>query len=219
MPTSATPDHSPMVIQLNPNHIAASAELGTRTRILRYIHDHPGSHLRGLARELKLGMGNLQYHVHILERSGLLSSSREGLRKFFYTRETFQESSHSLINSLSQETPREILTFLTLKGSSTQHEICLKVERKQSTVSWHLDRLRKAGLIEVSEAQGGGLRPIRYRVNENVRKKLAVFMESYHPSIWTRWSERMNEIVESISEGFGTQSDSLIQDRPSGASH
>ena len=204
---------------MDPTEIAASAELGTRTRILRYIHDHPGSHLRALARELKLGMGNLQYHVHILEESGLLSSSREGLRKFFYTRETLRESSHSLIISLSQETPREILTFLTLKGSSTQHEICLKVGRKQSTVSWHLNRLRKARLIEVSDGQGGGFRPAQYRVNEKVRRHLAVFMESYHPSIWTRWSERMNEIVESISDSFGTQSDSFIQDDPSGVFH
>lgn len=46
-----------------------STEVGTRRRIYELIRDAPGIHMRELERRMGLMIGNLQYHLHYLEKT------------------------------------------------------------------------------------------------------------------------------------------------------
>ena len=46
-----------------------------RDRILRFIRDNPGCHLRKIKDELDVGMGTVQYHLDKLEKTGHLHFS------------------------------------------------------------------------------------------------------------------------------------------------
>ncbi|MCD6458113.1 MAG: hypothetical protein B6U95_06905 [Thermofilum sp. ex4484_82] len=55
-----------------------------RRKIFLKILEQPGISLRGLARELEIGMGNLASHILILERVGLIEEIRDGTRVKLY---------------------------------------------------------------------------------------------------------------------------------------
>ena len=59
-------------------------DLQSRRQVLDYLGTHPGVHFRELLRSLPLGSGNLYYHLHVLEREGLIVARRDGMyRRFF----------------------------------------------------------------------------------------------------------------------------------------
>ncbi|WP_319506293.1 hypothetical protein [uncultured Methanolobus sp.] len=47
-------------------------ELDTRKRIFETIQRSPGIHLRELERILDMAIGNLQYHLHYMEKKNLI---------------------------------------------------------------------------------------------------------------------------------------------------
>jgi predicted transcriptional regulator len=59
-------------------------ESDLRDRILRFIRDNPGSHLRKIKDELDLAMGTVQYHLDRLEKAGRITSQRQGLHKCYF---------------------------------------------------------------------------------------------------------------------------------------
>jgi len=55
---------------------------GTRKKIMDYIQEHPGSHLHEIGRNLDLAMGDVQYQLNVLEKTGHVVSKRMGIQGF-----------------------------------------------------------------------------------------------------------------------------------------
>jgi len=55
-----------------------------RKNLFGYITDYPGSHLREIARELKLKPSNAAWHLRKLEQTNLVRSRAIGGKKVFY---------------------------------------------------------------------------------------------------------------------------------------
>jgi DNA-binding transcriptional ArsR family regulator len=165
----------------------------TRRKILEFITDHPGVHLREVCRALALGMGDVQYHIRRLERDGRITSARRGLYKFFYPADLFGERQRELLSMLSLETPRELLLSIIERPGSTQIELAAATGVSQPTASWHLKRLVELGIVGRQQegrvvtysAAGGG--------------EIATFVKTYHPTIWERWSSRLADIFIAYS--------------------
>lgn len=49
-----------------------------RVRILEYLKENPGAHLRRISRETGISYGEVQWHLSVLERLGLVQSSKVG---------------------------------------------------------------------------------------------------------------------------------------------
>lgn len=162
----------------------------TQRRILDYITSQPGVHLRQICRELGLAMGDVQYHVHRLERDGRVSSARRGLYRFFYPSTLFGEKQRDVLSMLSLDTPRELLLHIIEKPNSGQDELARAISVSQPTVSWHLKRLVNMGIVQ--RKQDG--RTIRYLVSGERVTDIATFIRSYHPTVWERWSSRLADI-------------------------
>jgi predicted transcriptional regulator len=170
------------------------SEENTREQILRYIREHPGTHLRQIKRELSLAMGMTQYHLYALEREKKIASRRSGFFKRFYPNLVFGDAQHDILDVLSQETERDMLMFLLQSPECTQKELASYARLSPSTVNWHMRRMGEADLVEAKkEGQF-----VRYRVKADPEEVLRL-LKGYHPAVWETWSDRLADAMEDVS--------------------
>jgi len=167
---------------------------GTRKKIYDYIQEHPGAHLREIGRNLDLAIGDLQYQLNVLEKSGRVVSKRMGLYKRFYPSKMFGERQKDIIGTLSQETSRKILLLLLQKPGACHGEVARFAKVSAPTVTWHMKRLIDDGLVE--EHREG--RNMKYYISGS-SGDIEKVMKSYHPMFWEKWADRFAEVWLDIS--------------------
>ena len=175
-----------------------SAELGeTADRILQFIQNNPGCHLRGIKDMIQISQGTVQYHTDRLEKMGRITSTRTGLYKHYFPVGVFQNNEKELLQILSQETSRQILMYIVEQQSPTQTDIVYSVGISASSVNWHLKRLLEFKLVE--EIKEGKYK--RYQLHDrNISSQyITSLMRNYYPAIWEKWSDRLIEIFLSFS--------------------
>lgn len=60
-------------------------ELGdTAERILQFIQQNPGCHLRKIKVKMQISLGTAQYHLDRLEKIGRITPTRLGLYKHYF---------------------------------------------------------------------------------------------------------------------------------------
>jgi len=176
----------------------ASAKSGLTRRgvIYEYIRGHPGAHVRGMARELRLGTGDLHYHLFWLEKHGFVKTKKSGFYRYVFPTKVFRDEQEVLLGVLTQETPREMLLCLLLDPAITQGEMARTIGHSQPTISWHMDRLIQLGMISKSRTSSGTF----YEIAAD-REDVLRFVKSYHPAVWKRWAGRLGDLV--VSAGVG----------------
>lgn len=168
-------------------------------KVLQFIQRKPGSHLRQIKRELGMAMGTIQYHLALLEKQGKIISERQNFRKFYFPVGLFVDDQRNILKIIKQDTAREILLFIIEKKNPTQHEIVDKIQISAASVSWHLDRLKKVGMIY--EKRDGKYKQYYLKINLT---DIIQLIKSYHPTIWEQWSGRLIETFLSLSEAGET---------------
>ena len=171
-------------------------ERNVRDRILQFIHENPGCHLRKIKKELNLAMGTVQYHLDKLEKAGRITSQKQGLHKYYFVVGAFEENEKQLLEVLSNETAREILMLIIEQKYPSQIEISKHIGISSASVSWQIGRLLDYGII--SEIKEGRFK--RYKLHGD-SKQVVAFLKNYYPSIWNRWSNRLAELFLSLSKG------------------
>jgi predicted transcriptional regulator len=167
-----------------------------RDRILRFIRDNPGCHLRKIKDELDVGMGTAQYHLDKLEKAGRITSQKLSLHKYYFLVGVFQENEKHILEVLSNETAREILMFIIEHKHPSQTEISKHIGISSPSTSWQIKRLLDYGIID--EIKEGKFK--RYRLHGDSQQFVAL-LKNYYPSIWNRWGNRLAELFLSLSRG------------------
>jgi predicted transcriptional regulator len=175
---------------------------GTRNKIYDYIRMHPGTYLREIGRELGLAMGDLQYHLYALEDLHKISTVRRGLHKFIYPSDIFGDQQKAVLSILSQETPRELLLYLIENPDSNQSKLAEFTGLSSPTITWHINRLVKLGIIECS--RNG--RFMVCHVVGNV-EEICRFVQNYRTTVWEKWASRLTDIVIALSYNYEEDSD------------
>jgi DNA-binding MarR family transcriptional regulator len=170
--------------------------LNRRGVIYEFVRGHPGTHVRGMAKELGIATGDMQYHLLWLERHGLVRTRRSGFYRFVFPTMAFGEAQEALLGVLSQETPREILLSLTQEPGMTQGDLARSLGHSQPTISWHMERLAQLGMVSRKRTPRG----MAYELAAD-REDVVRFVESYHPEAWKRWSGRL----QGVAAGAGLQ--------------
>jgi predicted transcriptional regulator len=159
-----------------------------------FIAKNPGSYFREILRSLEIGTGNLQYVLEMLEREGKVTTIRVGSYKHFYPSDV-GEDKKSILSILSQESPREILFFLSRKPGSCRTDVAKEIRCSSPTARWYLIRLEALGLIW-SRRQGA---EVRYYANTSV-PELARLLRTYRPSIWDKYADRMADMMRTFEQ-------------------
>ena len=165
-------------------------------RVLQFIQQNPGSHLRQIKKELKISMGTIQYHLKILEKNGRIISEKQAMFRHYFPVGIFQQNEKNILKILKQETAREIIMLIIETKNPTQTEIVQRVDISPASVSVTLTKLIEMGLI--SETRDGKFK--RYSLIDNPQTIIQL-MKNYQIGIWTAWSNRLAEMFLSLSLG------------------
>jgi len=166
----------------------------TVDKVLYFIQDNPGCHLRRIKREIGISMGTVQYHLHKLEKMGRVTSTRRGLYKYYFPSGLFRENEKEILEVLTHETARKILMFIIEQKSPTQTDIVNSVRISARSISWHVGRL--IALKMIREIKDGKYK--RYQLQDDA-KDILTLLRSYYPSVWDKWSMRVVEMFLSLS--------------------
>jgi predicted transcriptional regulator len=124
-------------------------DLETRRKIYEQIKKSPGIHFRELERRLQLAVGSLQYHLQYLQKKNLIkASSDEDYVRYFVKDRSLNETERKIISFLRRSGCRHILLQLLENPNLNNKELSLAVGLSPSTISWNLNKLAEAGIIE-----------------------------------------------------------------------
>ena len=169
----------------------------TSERILHFVQNNPGSHLRKIKETIRISQGTVQYHTDRLEKMGRVTSTRRGLYKHYFPVGIFQNNEKEILQVLSQETARRILMFIVEEQAPTQTDIVNSIEISASSVNWHIKRLIEFRLVR--EIKEGKYKRYRLEDRKVSSKYITALMRNYYPAVWEKWSDRLIEIFLSMS--------------------
>ena len=166
----------------------------TRDRLLAHVRDHPGRHARALGRELDLATGQLQYHLRRLRNSGaVVVDERHGRTHYFPP--GYDEAERERLALARRETSRAILAAL-LAGETPAADLAAQLGVARSTLSYHVDRLRAAGLVD--ERRGGSGRVYLSLADRGTVRSL---LSTVEPAAPDRLVDRFTRLVDELTDG------------------
>ena len=142
-----------------------SAEPTTcRPRVLACVLEHPGAHLREVARRCGLPLGTTLYHLDRLESRGEVAVRRDGRYKRYYGATAMGRHEKDVLSALRHDAPRRLVLALLAHGAGglTQRELAGMLSLSRSTVSFHASQLAQAQLLRRLDTRPEG----RYEVAE-----------------------------------------------------
>ncbi len=152
-------------------------DLPLRRDIVDAVTKTPGIHLRGLAESLDVAVSTLEYHCYQLVRTGHLNTRDTGGFKAFYPAEGLDRRDKDVLYLLRQEAPRRICAHLLLHPKATPKDLKQVLGLSGATLSFHLNKLRDAGLID--EEPSGRTKLLWVIDDERVANVLVTYQESF----------------------------------------
>ena len=163
-------------------------------KVLQFIQENPGCHLRQIKRDLNMSMGTAQYHLNSLEKMGRIVSEKHSLHRFYFPVGSFGTLERNILKILNQDSAREILLFIIERKNPTQTDIVDSIKISHGTANWHLKRLIEYGIIH--EEKEGKFK--RYQISGS-HTNVVKLLQNYHSSLWNKWSNRLAELFLSVS--------------------
>ena len=128
-------------------------ELETRQKIYTLLRNHPGIHLSKIATALDLRISHVEYHLRYLEKHGIINSDKHtGYARYFLNDEATPKLKRSF-SLLRQVTVLKIVLVLLKKEGAHHKELLQYLDVSPSTLSYHLNRLRKNEIIMLNEEE------------------------------------------------------------------
>jgi predicted transcriptional regulator len=161
-------------------------ELDTRKRIYQYLQEFPGAHMREIGRELSIPMGTLEYHLHYLVKADLLTTRQDPRYTRYFATGGLSRQEKDVLAVLRQKVPRQIAAHLLLDPGASHGQLLTKFSLSASTLSFHLKKLVKAGIV--SQEKSGRENLYRVVEPELVAKVLIQHKESFFDDVVDRFA-------------------------------
>jgi predicted transcriptional regulator len=159
-----------------------------RLRTKKVVSLFPGIHLRKLQRVTNTSFNTTRYHVRNLERDGEIVCSTEGGLKRLYP-VGFDERARKVQALLLDKTARKILATLLDAGALSNGDLSGLTSLAKSTVSEHIDALRKADVVRRNVALDGS---VSYEVQD--REEVASLMAAFRNNLLTSATDRFIDL-------------------------
>jgi predicted transcriptional regulator len=123
--------------------------------LLKCINNSPGIRYRELLRATGFPNGVAAYHLKILEKLKQMKVSRHyrKVTRYYPLNMTVKES--RVIEFMKRHMDRRIILFILKHERCKFKDVKRYIKRASSTVSWHLSRLREAGIIAMKHQTYG----------------------------------------------------------------
>jgi len=162
-----------------------------QSKLLKHIDEYPGIRYRELLRLTDLVNGVLTYHLSLLERSTQIRVNRSKAKTTRYYPINITPEESEVIGYIRNERVRRIILFILEHNICTFNEIVDYTNKAPSTISWHLKKLKDAGIISVQYGQYQ-----LYRVTN--REVVAEILYKYRQSFVEQVVDNYTEIIEEL---------------------
>jgi len=152
-------------------------ELGTRRRIFEHVRRFPGTHFREILRALELQPGELEYHLHTLEKARILSAQDEGGRRRYFVAAEVPHPDHAVLGLLRQAAVRRLLVVILSRPGVSFQDLLQETGGAKSTLSFHLKKVTSGGLVTADRA--GREKAYRVPEPERVANLLVTYRASF----------------------------------------
>ena len=167
-------------------------ELKVRRKIYNHILKFPAIHKRELARELKIPLSTLDYHLHYLEKRGLITIQLDGTYVRYHASRDLGIKEKEILAILRQKVPRKILMYLLLQMQSSHRSIGNHLGLAPSTTSYHLNKL--VDLEAIDRLQHGRETAYSIKEPEYITDLLIKYRESFLDAAVDRFIETWFEL-------------------------
>jgi predicted transcriptional regulator len=161
--------------------------------LLMHINNMPGIGYRELSRLTGLSNGTLTYHLSRLEKSSQIRVDRQKEKRttrYYSINIPTQES--DILRQLRNEVSRQIIKLILEHDLCTFNEIVEHLKKASSTTSWHLNRLKDAGIISVKYVDGYQLYSL---INpELISDVLHKYKESFIDAVVNNYAHMVEEL-------------------------
>lgn len=126
-----------------------------RDEIYGFVETNPGIRYRELTRIVGISNGVLTYHLGVLEKFGRIKVARQSnnrVTRYFIANVPKEDS--DIIGYFRSIVTRDIVFFMLKNEFFTFNEIVDHVRKAPSTISWHIKRLKEAGILRVVYGDG-----------------------------------------------------------------
>jgi len=161
--------------------------LSRRKMIFNQISRYPGTYIREMEKALSLSIGDLQYHLQILEKADLISSHDDGRRKRYFVKNEVNYFDRELLSIIKMRTSRRIIIFLLLHPESSFKEILAEFHFTKGALSFHLKRLIKNDIIVNIKKE----KEMNYRIKDENR--ISTILITYRSGIF---DEALNGFID-----------------------
>lgn len=152
-------------------------DLDVRRQIVEHVVANPGVHLRAIAEALGFAVSTVEYHCHQLVRHDHLSSRDDGGLKAFYPAHGLDRRDKDVLNVVRHRAPRRICAHLILHPGATPKDLKPVVGVSGATLSFHLKRMREAGILH--EEPAGRTKKLSLADPERVASVLVTYKKSF----------------------------------------
>jgi predicted transcriptional regulator len=129
--------------------------LESRRKVYKLIDNNQGIHLREISRILDMHPSLTEYHLDYMEKHGVINAIEEsGYKRYYTSKEPIGASDKRILALLRQRIPVEIVSFILKNPNSRHKDILSKLNISASTLSFHLKKLVKAGILVASPQSG-----------------------------------------------------------------
>ncbi len=121
-----------------------------RKKIINQILEKPGIHNNELLRQCNLQKGQLQWHLHILLRYGIIRKEKIGQYVVFFPNiVNLKENDDSHLFLIKSKTSLKILDIIEKNPGIFSSKIARQLNLKRSSVKYHIDKLFEKNLISL----------------------------------------------------------------------
>jgi len=124
-------------------------ELNTRRKIYNIVAKNPGLHLSRIAEILNMRISLAEYHLVYLEKNQVVVTVKEPGYSRYYIKGEVGTENKKILALLRQEIPLKIVLFLLNNINSQHRDILKNIDVAPSTLSYHLRKLMKNGIVAV----------------------------------------------------------------------
>jgi DNA-binding transcriptional ArsR family regulator len=162
-----------------------------RRRIAERVRADPGVHFNALVRGLDMAPGQVQHHLKRLLGERVVAEDCYG-RTHYYP-PSFDAWERRALALLRRETSADVLAVLLESGETPATAVAERVGIARSTLSWHLDRLVDAGLVEQRRDPRG-----RVVLDLAHPERTARLLRRARPTLPGRLVDRFTRLVDSL---------------------
>ena len=162
-------------------------DLEARRRIVRFVQESPGLHMRELAARLEMPVSTLEYHCYQLVKHGQLVTRESAGFKAFYPGEGMDRRDKDILYLVRHDAPRRICSHLLLNPGATPKDLREIIGVTGPTLSFHLNKLRAALILR--EEPDGRTKRLYVEDPERVANLLVTYRRSFLDAAVDRFAD------------------------------